>query len=401
MAELLGLLGRLVEIDSVNPSLVPGAAGEGEIAGFVGEWLERAGLEVRLQETAGGRPNVIGRVRGRGGGRSLMLNAHTDTVGLGGPDGALGARVEGNRLHGRGSYDMKGSLAAIMLAAAELAADPPAGDVIVTAVTDEEFASIGTQAVVHDYRADAAIVTEPTGLAVTVAHKGFVWLDVEATGVAAHGSRPDLGVDAIAKMGHVLVGMEGLDRQLRAEVGHPLLGTGSIHASLIEGGTELSTYPDRCLVRIERRTVPGEDLDLVARQIEELIDGIAAADHAFRATAMSGLVRDPFEVSLGEPIVELVRRVASGIVGSERPVTGATGWMDSALLSTAGIPTVIFGPDGEGAHAASEWVDLESVDQCRRVYLAVARAFCEGKESSVPRTRCTRSTKDPRSSSDN
>ena len=298
MAELAELLGRLVEIDSVNPSLVPGAAGEGEIARFVAEWLERAGLEVRLQETAGGRPNVIGRVRGRGGGRSLLLNAHTDTVDLGGPNGALRARVEGNRLHGRGSYDMKGSLAATMLAAAELAVDPPAGDVIVTAVTDEEYASIGTQAVVRDYRADAAILTEPTGLAVTVAHKGFVWLDIEVAGVAAHGSRPDLGVDAITKMGHALVGLEALDRRLRVSAGHPLLGTGSIHASLIEGGTELSTYPDRCLVRIERRTVPGEGLDLVARQIEELIDGIAAHDDAFRATATCGLVRDPFEVSL-------------------------------------------------------------------------------------------------------
>ena len=227
-----------------------------------------------------------------------------------------------------------------------------------TAVADEEYASIGTLAVLRDYRAGAAILTEPTGLAVTVAHGGFVWLDIEVAGVAAHGSRPDLGVDAIAKMGHALVGVEALDRRLRVSAGHPLLGTGSIHASLIEGGTELSTYPDRCLVRIERRTVPGEGPDLVARQIEELIDGIAAHDDAFRATATCGLVRDPFEVSLEEPIADLVRRAASGIVGSERPVTGANWWADSALLSSAGIPTVIFGPDGQGAHAESEWVDL-------------------------------------------
>ena len=193
MAELAALLGRLVEIDSVNPSLVPGGAGEAEIARFVAEWLERAGLVVALQETASERPNVIGRVRGRGGGRSLMLNAHTDTVGLGGPDCALRARVEGNRLHGRGSYDMKGSLAATMLAAAELAVDPPAGDVIVTAVADEEYASIGTQAVVRDYRADAAILTEPTGLAVTVAHGGFVWLDIEVAGVARTDRSPTSG----------------------------------------------------------------------------------------------------------------------------------------------------------------------------------------------------------------
>ena len=243
MSELKKLVSELVAIDSVNPDLVPGGAGEGEIARFVAEWLERAGLEVEVQETAPGRPNVIGTVRGTGGGKSLMLNAHMDTVGLGGPDGALTPRIDGNRLYGRGSYDMKGSLAAMMLAAAELNSDPPSGDVLVTAVTDEEYASIGTTAICASYKADGAIVTEPTSMQTCIAHKGFVWAEIETFGEAAHGSRLNAGVDAIAKMGRVLVGLEELDRALRAKPKHPLVETASIHASLIEGGIELSTYP--------------------------------------------------------------------------------------------------------------------------------------------------------------
>jgi acetylornithine deacetylase len=263
-----------------------------------------------------------------------------------------------------------------MLAAAELAKNPPRGHVLVTAVTDEEYASLGTQAVVGTWKADAAIVTEPTGLDVCVAHKGFVWLDVETRGMAAHGSRPDLGIDAIAKMGKVLIGIEGLDKALRAAPSHPLLASGSIHASLIEGGTELSTYPDHCLLRVERRTIPGESADLVEGQLAGIVGGLAATDPDFKASVTCGLHREPFEVDINEPVVQLLTKHAAAIVGREPAIVGETGWMDSALLSAAGIPTVIFGPDGEGAHAAVEWVNLDHVEQCRQVYLAVAREFC-------------------------
>jgi acetylornithine deacetylase len=376
MSDLVDLLSQLVAIDSVNPDLVPGGAGEGEIAAFVSRWLERAGLEVILQETAPGRPNVVAAVRGTGGGKSLMLNAHLDTVGYAGMERPLAPSIEGNRLYGRGAFDMKGSLAALMLAAAELAQDPPRGHVLITAVTDEEYASIGTQAVAATWRADAAIVTEPTGLAVCVAHKGFVWLDVETRGVAAHGSRPDLGVDAIAKMGKVLVGIEQLDKALRATPLHPLLSSGSIHASLIEGGIELSTYPDRCLLRLERRTIPGETADLVETQLNGIIAGLTERDPDLKATVTRGLVREPFEINPNESIVQILRTHAATITAREPVVIGEMGWMDSALLSAAGIPTVIFGPDGAGAHAAIEWVNLDHVEQCRQVYVAVAREFC-------------------------
>jgi acetylornithine deacetylase/succinyl-diaminopimelate desuccinylase family protein len=376
MSELVDLLSRLVEIDSVNPDLVQGGAGEGEIAQFVAGWLERAGLQVELQPTVNDRPNVIATVKGRGSGRSLMLNAHMDTVGFAGMDRPLEPIVDGNRLYGRGAWDMKASLAAIMLAGAELARYPPAGDVIVTAVVDEEYASIGTQAVVERFTADAAIVTEATDLNVCIAHKGFAWIEIETRGAAAHGSRLYLGVDAIAKMGPVITGIADLDRRLRASPSHPLLASGSIHSSLIEGGIELSTYPDRCLLQVERRTIPGESAAQVDEEITAIIEQIAAIDSEFVASSRVTLVRASFEVAETEPIVGIVRAHARNVIGREPELTGEHGWMDSALLSAAGIPTVIFGPGGEGAHAAVEWVDLDDTAKCLDVLFAAAREFC-------------------------
>lgn len=376
MTETIDLLSQLVAIDSVNPDLVPGAAGEAKLARFVADWLENAGLDVTMQEAAPGRPNVIGLVRGAGGGRSLMLNAHMDVVSTAGMPDGWGPRVEGNRLYGRGAYDMKGSLAAVMLAAADLAKNPPRGDVLVTAVADEEYASIGTAAIVEKWKADAAIVTEPTDLTICPAHKGFAWLDIETLGVAAHGSMPDAGVDAIAKMGRVLVELDALDRSLRANATHPLLLSGSLHASLIEGGSGLSTYPERCLLQIERRTIPGETNAAVLDQIESITRKLAEADPSFQAEVRLGLTREPYEVALDEPIARAIQRQAAAELGAAPAVEGGFGWMDSALLGAAGIPTVIFGPRGDGAHAAVEWVDLESVEACRRIYAVTAREFC-------------------------
>ena len=231
MNETIDLLRQLVAINSINPDLVVGGEGEGEIASFIARWLERAGLEVVIDEPKVGRPNVVGIVRGIGGGRSLMLNAHMDTVGVAGMERPHEPFIEGNRLYGRGAFDMKSGLTAIMVAAASARKLQLRGDVIVTAVADEEFASIGTSSVLRRWSADAAIVTEPTELDICVAHKGFVWLDIETSGIAAHGSLPEAGIDAIAKMGKVLVGIEELDRILLARPTHPLLHSGSLHAS--------------------------------------------------------------------------------------------------------------------------------------------------------------------------
>jgi len=361
------LVSQLVAIDSINPDLVPGGAGEAEVAAFAARWLEAAGLDVAVREVAPGRPNVIARAAGSGGGRDLLLNAHMDVVGVEGMTGPFVPRIEDERLYGRGGFDMKGGLAAIMLAGARAARMDLRGDVIVAAVCDEEFASIGAEAVAGEVWADAAIVTEPTGLDVCVAHKGFLWLEVETEGVAAHGSRPDLGVDAIAAMGGVLVGIERLAAALAAGRHHPILGPGSVHASLIEGGRELSSYPDRCVLRLERRTIPGETRELVEAQIRAL---------AGKAQVRTTFERAPFEVDSDVTVVRALRRHAAAVLGKEPPLVGHAAWMDAAVFSAAGISTVVFGPGGAGAHATEEWVDLASVAICADVLETVARDFC-------------------------
>jgi|tagenome__1003787_1003787.scaffolds.fasta_scaffold20735981_2 acetylornithine deacetylase len=362
MSEVAELAAELVRIDSVNPALIPGAAGEGEAARFVASWLERAGLEVEVVEPEPGRPSVIGIARGSGGGRSLILNGHLDTVGTEAMADPFDARLDGGRLYGRGSYDMKGAVAAMLLAAADCAQRPLAGDVVVVAVADEELASIGTTAVLERVHADAAIVCEPTELQIGVAHRGFAGFEVVTHGVAAHGSRPDLGVDAIAKMGHVLVALEELDGRLQAGARHPLLGPASLHASLIAGGQELSSYPARCVLSGERRTIPGESTAEVERELRS-----AAGDADVRMI----VARGPFEIDAEHGLV----RAVSDAAGTAR-VVGLPFWTDAGLLAEAGIPTVLFGPAGEGAHAAVEWVDVASLERCRAVYAGVAEAVC-------------------------
>jgi len=377
--DVSGLLMALVGIDSINPSLVPGAAGEGLIAEYVAGWLREAGPQVELQEVLPGRPNVVARVAGMGNGRSLMLNAHLDTVGVAGMTNPFQPRVEGDRLYGRGAYDMKAGLAAIMLAARSVQrAGGAQGDLIFTAVTDEEYASAGTEAVLAKYQADGAIVTEPTGLRLCTAHKGFAWLSVTTEGRAAHGSRPDLGVDAIAHMGRVLVHLESLGKQVAQGQAHPLLGTGSIHASLIEGGQELSSYPERCRLQIERRTIPGETPDVVLEEILAVLQAQSANDPSFCAEAELLFWREPFEVHPVAAIAQTVRQAATSITGSRPEVCGDTPWMDAALLSSAGIPTVVFGPGGEGAHAVDEWASISQTATCAAVLAQAAMDYCAG-----------------------
>ncbi len=364
MSSLAELTGELVRIESVNPGLVAGGSGEAEIARFVARWAERAGLQVELEEAAPGRPNVIATARGSGGGKSLMLNAHMDTVGVTGMAEPLSGRVDDGRVYGRGAYDMKASLAASLLAAERALSLALRGDVVVSAVADEELASVGSAAVASRRRSDAVIVTEPTEERLAIAHKGFVDFEIETEGFAAHGSRPDLGIDAIARMGGVLARLDQLDAQLRAGQGHPLLGTGSLHASIIEGGREYSSYPASCVLTAERRTIPGESLEQVEAEMRALL-----ADVPGRSRLI--ISRPPFEVGVDDPFVELVRDCAGGA-----ELAGMAFWADSGLFADAGIPTVLYGPRGEGAHADVEWVDVESGERCLEVYVSVARALC-------------------------
>jgi acetylornithine deacetylase len=375
-ADLQRLVCELVAIESVNPDLVITGSGESKIAAFVAEWLGAEGLAVQVAEPVPGRSSVIGVLVGSGGGMSLMLNAHLDTVGAGGMKDPFVPVVRDGRVYGRGAYDMKGSLAAIMIAAREAKKLKLRGDVIVAAVADEEVASVGTAAVLKRVEADAAIVTEPTEMRLCLAHKGFAWLEVETRGVAAHGSRPDLGVDAVGHMGRILTEVLELDRRLRAGRGHLLLGTGTIHASLIEGGQELSTYPARCVVKLERRTIPGEDGASALREIEEVISAARKEDPALEASARLLMERPPSQLGADSFVTEAVEKAATEELRRKPEVIGVAYWMDMALSNAVGIPTVAFGPSGEGAHADVEWVDLASLETCVQVYLRTAELLC-------------------------
>jgi acetylornithine deacetylase len=369
-SELVDLATSLVAIDSVNPALVAGGAGEPEIASFVEAWAREHGLECERLEETPGRPTVLARARGTGGGRTLLLCGHLDTVGVEGMPDPHTPRIDGDRLHGRGAYDMKAGLAAALVAARETARARLAGDVVVAAVADEEHASLGIQEALRHVSADAAVVTEPTELELVVAHKGFVWSELEVVGRAAHGSQPHLGVDAIVKMGAVLQALAELDRSF-AERPHPLLGRASVHASLIEGGAELSSYPAHCKVTIERRTLPGETPEHLEGELEALLGRCRAADPELAVVRRTLLSREPFEL---DPDAELVRLLA-GLL-PEPVTTGASYWADSGFIAAAGIPTVLFGPGGEGAHAIEEWVSLSDTETVAGTLVRLAERFC-------------------------
>ena len=371
------LLSDLVAINSINPDLIPGSPGEAEIAHFIANWSEQAGLEVHLYEPLPGRPNVVAIARGTGAGKSLMLNGHIDTVGVEGMTRAHQPYVKNGRLYGRGAYDMKAGLAACMLAVKNAKQKQMRGDVILTAVMDEEYAGLGTMDIAKRYQADAAIVAEFTEMKLILAHKGFVWLDVETIGVAAHGSRPDLGVDAIARMGRVLVELDELDQTLRSNQTHKWLGSGSLHAALINGGRELSSYPDSCVLSIERRTLPGENQETVETEVQEIIQRLQRSDPTFKADVRIALERPPMETTEDSPIVNVVKGSANKVLKQATEISGVPFWTDAATLWAAGIPSILFGPSGGGAHAIEEWVDLQSVEDCAEIYLETAVEFCK------------------------
>jgi acetylornithine deacetylase len=374
---VIELTQALIAINSVNPDLVAGAAGESEVARFVEQWLQQEGWVTYWLERHAGRPSVVGVLKGRGGGRSLMLNGHLDTVTIANYAGhALVPVLEDGKLYGRGGYDMKGGVAAMLIAAARAKDLGLRGDVIVVCVSDEENASLGTSAVLEQFGADGGIVCEPTEMAIVTAHKGFVWADVTVHGVAAHGSRPHLGVDAIVKMGKLLVEVEQLDQKLRAGPAHPLLGTGSVHAGMIGGGNERSSYPASCVLSLERRTVPGEDASTLQSELENMIEYCKSLDPAFKASFELGLNRQPLETNADSSIVTMLQQAATVVLGQTPATTGVSYWADAALMQAAGIETVLFGAIGAGAHAASEWVDTASLEQLSDILLATIKEFC-------------------------
>ncbi|MEX2272006.1 MAG: ArgE/DapE family deacylase [Vicinamibacterales bacterium] len=371
---LLDLLRDLVAIDSVNPGLVPGARGEADIAAHCAAWLRREGFDVEVQEAAPGRPNVIGVLEGATPGRSLMFCGHIDTVGVDGMAAPFTPDVRNGRLYGRGSQDMKGGVAAMMDAARRAKEQWTSGRLIVACVCDEEFESIGAQALVKSWTADAAVVTEPTDLSVAITHKGFAWIQIDTRGRAAHGSRPAEGRDAILRMGRVLARLERLGVDLSRRDADPLTGPPSLHASIIEGGREWSSYPDACQLKVERRTVAGETDAQVMAEIEAILSDLEAADSEFEAAAELVASRAPYALDAGHELPVSLASLARAR-GAAGDIAGMSFWTDAAILGEAGIPSVLFGPGGAGLHSAEEYVTLSDVEDCATVLRDLAEKW--------------------------
>jgi acetylornithine deacetylase len=373
----IDLLRDLVAIDSVNPSLVAGGAGEHQIADAIRSTLRAGGIDAELQTVAPGRPNVVGVLEGRQPGPTVVLCGHLDTVGVEGMRAPFDPVVEGNRLYGRGAEDMKGGLAASVGAMLTLAEEggPTRGRVILAGVVDEEDASLGAEAFVRTWRGDFAVVAEPTALQVGIAHKGFAWVEVATGGVAAHGSRPADGRDAILRMGRVMARLEAHDRELQKGPPHRWLGTPSLHASIIAGGREWSTYPDRCTLRFERRTLPGEECDEALMEVTRILEALVEQDPEFSATAALVFARLPHEISEDAELVQRMRAAARH-AGASGDVAGVSFWADSAVLSQAGTPTILFGPGGGGLHGVEEFVFLDDVQVCENALVELVKTLC-------------------------
>lgn len=373
---VISLLRDLVAIDSVNPSLVPGGAGEAAVAGRIAEALRLGGVDVEVTDVAPGRPNVVGVVEGKAPGRSLILCGHTDTVGVEGMAAPFDPVVRDGRLHGRGSQDMKSGVAAMVDAAVQVARNGglSRGRLVVAAVADEEHASAGAEALVAVHAADGAVVTEPTDLKVATAHKGFEWVEVETRGRAAHGSRPAEGRDAILHIGRVLGRLEAVEARLKADRTHPRLGRASLHASTIHGGQALSVYPDRCVLGVERRTLVGESSDAGLMEVREALSELAREDTDFDASARQLLTRPPHEIADDHPLCGELRRILLRRGLDDTP-TGMSFWTDAAILGGAGTPALLFGPTGAGLHGRDEYVEIDSVSICRDTLVELIRAF--------------------------
>ena len=373
-------LAELVRINSINPSLSPEGKGEAEIGAYVADLLNSFGMQVTTYEIEPARVNVVGILKGSGGGKSLLMNAHMDTVGVEGMIGdPFGAEIREGRMYGRGTQDMKGSLAA-MLGAVKALADSRvelAGDVLITAVADEEHASIGTDDLVKHVTADAAIVTEPTNLTLCRAHRGFIWYDVETYGRAAHGSRFREGIDANMRMGRFLARLDKLEQELRHRPSHPLVGPPSLHAARLQGGAEISIYAAHCLLQIERRTTPGETEKQVTAELQAIIDELAAEDTTFKATVNPAFMRNPFEIGAEAEIVQALDGAMTDCTDAKPIHSGQSFWTDAAILADTGIESVLIGPTGGGLHSAEEWVDLRSVVDLAQILAETAVRFCQ------------------------
>ena len=358
---IIDLLSELVRINSVNLTLSQGP-GENEIVTFIRHRLDELELGSKIQTVAPDRHNVIAVVSGSNPGKSLLLNGHLDTVGVEGMDNPFKLRREGDRLYGRGAFDMKGSLAVMLLLAEYFTRHPPPLDILFTFVADEEDKSIGMEYLSEKWLPKispppiGAIFLEPTEEDIGVCHKGFSWYQVEVAGKAAHGSLPEEGIDAILPLRSALNELNRIQADLLTRQPDPLLGHAILHSSIIAGGTELSVIPGHACLQWERRTLPGEsqrDLDM---ELERTVLAVENHPGYHEVKGRKLFMRPPYRVQDDAEILARLQKASP-----QSSSVGFPFWADSALAGEAGIPSVLFGPIGHGAHAVNEWVSLKSL----------------------------------------
>lgn len=362
MSPVLATLADLVRINSVNSSY-DGGPGEGEVAKYVRRFFEARGIETWEQEVFPGRPNVIARLPGKNPNRRLVLEAHTDTVSVKGMTiPPFEPEIRDNKMFGRGSCDTKAGLATMMHALVSLKEEgiKPPCEVLLAAVVDEEYSYRGVVKLCEDLKADAAIVAEPTEMRAVIATKGVLRCRIIVHGKSAHSSKPHLGVNAITHMARVIAAIEE-DNTRMAALQHPLVGCGTCNIGVIAGGVQVNFVPDRCVIEIDRRLLPGQRAsDAVAhyRQLLQSLEGITAeleeplllVDEALDTTAESGVVQTATQV-LRE-------------MGLNAEPCGVPFGCDASKLSRAGIPSIVFGPGSiDRAHTADEYVELDQVEQ--------------------------------------
>lgn len=386
------LAAQLVSVDSVNPGLVADAAGESQIVGLLAARLSHRGFAVEVVPALEdeGRPSLIATYRGTGGGRSLVLNGHLDTVGVEGMDDPFGARIEGDRetgrLYGRGACDMKAGIAAMVVAAEEVAAQGSAGDIILALVSDEENASVGTEAVLAHLAGglpDACLIGEPTWLDFAATHRGYAVVEVGFEGRASHSAQPELGVNAVAHLGRFLVGVEEQGMALAAGQGHPVAGNGSLMATVASGGVSPFLIPATASAVVERRTVPGERAADCLDEVGSILGEMRRSDPSVQTSVSVSLSREAWEFDPKQTAGAALSEVLGGaLVANGRPEPRHVAfpyWMESALWEEAGVPTVVCGPAGDGLHAAEEWVDLAQVRAFADGLVSAIRSFCGSK----------------------
>jgi len=370
----------LVSIPSVNPVLSPGGPGEARMAEVTADLLSSWGFAVEVRDAVPGRPNVIARLDGSG--PTLLLNGHLDTVGVEGMTvDPYGAVVVGDRLIGRGACDMKGGVAALMAAGCRLARGGDRPNLVIALTADEEHASVGMADLVSGDGpvADLAVVCEPTNLRVMPAHKGFVWLEATFRGRAAHGSRPDVGVDAIRHAALYVAALDDYAAELRARPAHPLLGHGSLHSGTISGGSAESVYPEHCSLLLERRTMPGERPEDVVAEFEAVLEALRGREAKLEARLEMTLERPGTEVPSEDALVRGLLDAGTAF-GVPAVVDGMTAWVDAAFLNEAGVPAVCYGPGSiEQAHTDDEWIAVDEIRICADVLERFARSLVDAR----------------------